>query len=650
MDPNHAAIFRAINKPKGGEEALKEALSLTPHGAWVLNEQNQSAFDYALAIGDSDSINVMLSVMRENVQNLLPTIVHEQILDFALFQCVRHFSEEFADLTAFKRFYDEPETYFTFLESTGQGWADWASTISSSTQAASNAVTEALKIKPKIHRMIRAHAFNRVLSANLMSCPYGDENTLKELRELCKGWRSQPIFSEHRNPGAVLMGPTESVTTLGTMITAANILLENTTDIPENITLEQAQQILTLCAKSYPSSPRSLQDYWHGLTEDLFKIFSHEPDSIKKLYDTLLDPHWLFTKKDIPFTEMHLVHSLSKETVAKVLEVYVHNDNYLALLHDKPLSLYPGKGMEILTLHSAFADLKHINLTEVKLDEQSQAVMHAAMMNNPAIHISAPNDRLFDENPFQHYPQSSCKMILHISNAAQLIAFDRQMIEFARVQPHVFCSIPHRLLQEAGALTALQNIQQSLGPQQTVSVDITDDNKPPRVIADMIFGRDSISPGKLTKANAKKNPAAFFTLYKKFPWSVYAGKDSVNHNLSHNLALFFIVSRRDYKPEIFAEIQNKLTDKNPTCYIRVDNLDFAPDKDGNIPTHCDFIVKKNLVKPGPLLSANLCTEPSLFADANPVAKPVLMVKGKAPAAIANQAPPNTVAQHTIKHG
>lgn len=630
MDPQYLTLFNAIHKLNANH--IKKFLANHSQGPWLVNSENMTALDYVLQEDNTECINVMLEKIAQEAKSGAHAVEAGWAFDYALVKAVKHFCSKLDSWEDYAWFYKHPAEKFTLLKEDDKGYYTYFRDIALQNGAASSAYNEAVNIKPKIQRFIRTQAVADGLTTALRMYRNADSTFFQSLRGTFTEWSKKPLFIDHTNYGMGLLPtrPTKTHQMFIDLLAAIAILDENKGVLPVTLSLDQAKKIMLLCTKCFPfslqdygtSSPNAqetLRKYWVKIAAQILDIFKLDPEAIKTLFECILDKQWLFTSENIPLTQSHLLAALPVEKIIQGLRA--HNQDVIAEALEKktPFLLKPGEGMDIIALYPLPAGKKHFVIAGPP-DADTLKYLHLVLMNNQTLSFSLTLNDIFENNPLKYFPQVPCRIFIDVINPTQMAHLNSHIMTHCRVHPHMGFIVPIKLLTEQ-KFTELHAIADHLGPNQTITAQVTDSLESRLVLADMIISKHNLVLGPNMIAKTAVQPSSFCLLHDKFSWIIgFAATDltaqlqTVSLALNAGKPLFFIFSHLNFDPAVFAGIQELLkknTNADLSCYIRVDNISSAT-------THCDFVVTRQAIKPGPLFMAALCTEPSLYASATSV--------------------------------
>lgn len=635
MHPRNVALFTAIQKDD--TEALVNFLNENAQGAWILNDKNQSALDFALTTNRGGCVNILLQKLSHDANIDLRTREAQQAFHYALLKVTKYYCKNLTK-ESYLEFYQAPEKTFTFLTETNKDWITWTRSIATVQGAAYNAFNELVYSKPIIQGYIRALATGATLRAFFRQYQQADLHAaLDGLMKEIAVWSTQPLFASHAGYVSAAAGwlgfkKTHTAGTLTTLSDAIKYILENEIflsgemHIPAEVSLEMAKKLMLLFTKCYPFSNDAMQKVWELGAHKLLQKFNQSPADYHALVESILDKQWLYTDENMPIVDTHLINKLLPEHIAFYLSSYQINDESTAVLNKKPVVVTPGEHKELLALYP-LSQIQKSFVIDKPLDEPAKKFLHLLLMNNKNLSFRYTTTELFMINPLKMFPYAANPIVMDVADQAQLAHMPALAEIASHTQPHLRFAMTRQLLCEQRTLPALHSIQQVLGPKQTATLLILDTLTNRLIQSDMLISRNEIGPGPYSKAllTQKESPISFYDAYKRFSWIIGLSTKTVESQylliekaLQLQQPMMFIFDRNDFDSDLFDKVQTLLKSKNNAdlrCIIRFDDLDAKPTNDSTIVTDCDFVVSANGTVGGPLWQTGLCNKPTMFVNA-----------------------------------
>lgn len=659
MDPNFLKVFNAIQAQS--IVLLTKILQETSASPWFLNEDNLSALEFAAQQPSQDASLAILDTVQSTARAAHShTVELELMFQYALLKIIKRFCGTIERWDDFFLFYEYPneKIKISLLASVelqtassskqpAQSWTEWGYDLVAKTVPST--FNDVFHVMPTMRAFIRSEAVAHGIKSRLtMLNNQPAIQSLNMLHELFRCWIDFPLFNTHRNLGKPYLTrkDTNSVTMFRKLLTALDKLIANKGKLPNDFTLEQAQEIMLLCAKCYPFSPKSLQTYWKDMANELLTKFQNNNEAVKTLFRALLDKQFLYTDSNIPFASDYLIGTIDLRHVITAMNAYQLRSAAQALKDGSPVQLIPAaEGMDILALYPLPPGRKWISLSGNKLENHAESTeidpkilqfLHLVLMNNESVTCSIPKDPLFETNPLQYFPQSRCQITLVVFNQTQLLLLPGQIHVLMRTHARVGISMPKALLADPFANPHIHDIQRHMGPKQTLSVQLIDGPTTHRLLADMVVRKHDIAPGPYSSSPATHERSSFREIYDKLSWTQVRDASAIETAYRNRTPLFFKADAHIISPEFLQTMKRILTlAGSEVMFLRVQDMDSSD-------TKCDFIISKDQILTGPLFNLALCTDPGMFATAtaNPsaaVAKVLRIGKEKEAAKAPDQA-------------
>lgn len=531
MHPQAPILFAAIKANDLG--TLKNILNHFPQAPWFVYAVTReweterktlviSAFEFALILPNFRIANIFLEKLSYDA--FLGPRTPEARLSFhyALAMVVGALCRQHTAAPYLQYFFQNPADKLPFLEESRKKWQDWAKDITADSQTFQKAVTELVNIKPMTQGLIRSFAlihemkiffnhFEKIENPSL-------QHVVQELSQKITGLINQPIYAEHRNFNLGLLnftrGHTGTVRMLIELREACDYLSRYPN--PTAISLEMAKKIMLLCSKSFSFCENPAKRIWLDLAKMILSQFQNSPASTHALYQPLLDKQCLSTDDGIPLVDSHLVCALTPEHIARYLQGYEHRSFAEALRQKKPIYLHHriGQGADLLAVFPLAITQKCV-VVENQLDNETKEYLKKLLMYNHTLCFSYPSSEQFTINPMKFFPHISTHIFIDVADAHQLAHLGGHLETNSYTLKEMGVTLHSDLVSDHDDFSCFKNIQNILGPCQTVTILIVDNLDSRIVLADIILTRKEMTPGPRVRTGAAHRASIHETLCRK---------------------------------------------------------------------------------------------------------------------------------------
>lgn len=627
MHPRYEEIFSAITSNR--QDKLTTLAQDIPQAPWIINEEGTSALQFALdqtKTNDRSLVVILLDKLFENALKDQNDLEAKFALNYAFLITVRHYLKT-PRPTDYETFYFNVPQAFPFLKPANRGNTFRAALVT------------------QLQSYIRSLSVGGVLRSFFVTHADEEINTiLKGLQNSIMTWRSRPLFAQHaqsegsgvlstlRNfalsTGAVetLVHSTHTVTTFAKMDEALTLLIKSKDALPKDLTLIQASNLMLLCVKCYPFSKTKMQNYWVEVATSLLQT-KQDSTELRQLYQIILDAQWLRTEDGIPYSQLTYTQSLlSHLEVSHIINMlqYFQANNLIQPLEknfDLLLNLAPGQTQlapahELMALY-ALPTGRKVFVCPTISDNLSRKYLHFLLMNNPELSLSFGSPPVL----FLHAPNT---IILEIKENAQLPHLVSQVTSLSYAHKTISIAITRDVLKADKTNAWLLAIQEILGPNQTVLVQIYNElthQGLTRIQADAIITHHSIELGPMMTAKQGDRPVyprAFYDIYQKQPWFEYFAHKTeddqysvIKRAIENRKPLFFIFDEENHHERLWDKVVALLKEKNSSapCMIRYDRASMSTTTENPIVTVKDYFINSQGAYQGPLTIAKLCVPP-----------------------------------------
>jgi hypothetical protein len=611
MHANQVEFFKAIQYGEI-DNFKKQMLSenFAEIAPWILNEKNESAFDYALNHGRTEMVNIFLTVLSQKTDRFAYT--------YALVRATQKYCSPLEDLKDYFALYKNPESQFTFLNTQ---WTYWDLAVSANTAKTIQAATDLLVLKPEIQQLIRA-----LMGAKMLTDFFKKQNppnlvgAAQLLLDSLSYWVTDPMFNEHSHLLMSWFKPTNTVTMLTRMRKACALIVKKKENLLDtDLAIEDASNILLLCSKCYPFCTGFLAESFAQLANDILAKFDDQPKNLITLFEAIADKQWLRTDNHVPLTAQSLLNTLPQNKIRSLMRAHGHENSSIQLRENRTLMLKAESGMDVLGLYPCQSSKKQLELSS-PCDETIKNYLHLLLMNNAQLSLKFKGTEIFEQNILSQFYHVPCEINFVISDSSQIPHVGAQLSILHATHPKLRITFSNKMLLDEIKVIDLLECRRLLGPKQSITAEVVDTLEQGRMLTDMEVLSDQFKAGPWirsqlnnhSKEDTQTKIQTFREFYSRLPWNscleantLPQQMDAIEAAQREKKPLIFVFNQCSYDPDLFSNHKLIFQSSPEICLIRFDNAAGQ--------TVCDFVITpKGALRPGPLCDLISCTEPGLY--------------------------------------